>query len=105
MEMMIVLAVLSMIAALSLPYIYKSLDKAVIKKEARQLRSDISRTRLSSIREGKVKFETYYGEPVVFYPNGRTSDGRFKIVCGDYYITARLRSLTGKVQIDRPKKL
>jgi len=104
MEMLIALSILCSIAAISLPTIYRSMDKIVIKKEARQLRSDISRTRLSSIREGKVKWETYYGEPVVFYPNGRTSSGRFKIICGDYYITARLRSLTGKLQIDRPKK-
>ena len=105
MEMVIVLAVISILATMATPSIRRSYNLAMIREDARQLRKDISQMRLSSIREGKVKWGTFYSESVVCYPNGQTSSNWFTIKHDKYYVNAKLRGFTGKVTFEKPKPI
>ncbi len=105
MEMVLVLAVIAILAMMAMPSLSKSFEKTLIKEDARQLRKELFEMRQSSIQDGKVKWGNYYGEDVVFYPNGRTRNSRFRIVHDSYYVVVTLRGFTGRVIINRPKRI
>jgi Tfp pilus assembly protein FimT len=47
-----------------------------------------------------------WSEPVVFFPNGRATDGYFRLECQNrYYIMVALRGLTGTVKVGRVGRL
>ncbi|NQT13066.1 MAG: prepilin-type N-terminal cleavage/methylation domain-containing protein [Planctomycetes bacterium] len=155
-EMLIVVAIIATVVALSWPALRRPLAKSRVRNAAKQLRVALARTRLEAIRSGtaqEFRFEPGTGRfevsprstpegtggftpvalegfgddttsaealgvepsharelpdgvrfsasspstgPILFYPNGRTFNARFRLQGQyDYYVDVNLRGLTG----------
>lgn len=91
-ELILVMAVVIMIAAIALPAVYGSFDRQMLRKAAEQVRVDIAKTRNEAMRSGRIMVLQYApgSRDYVVRPWAQESD----LVEGDLSTMATLGSST-----------
>jgi general secretion pathway protein H len=115
-ELLVVLAVIGLIAGLAAPR-FSALAQPSLRQVATDIALELRATRLQALRSGRVvelapaalaarlpasvSLAAAPAAPLVFYPDGRSSGGRWQVADGSSTATLEIDWLTGAVRQSR----
>jgi prepilin-type N-terminal cleavage/methylation domain-containing protein len=95
-EIIIVLFVISCMAALSYPILHPRLEKVKVKHEAQQIIKEIHQTKINAMQSGEEKTYCYEEDCIKYYPDGSTINATIKYKS----LLIKVNGLTGVATIN-----